>query len=198
MGQITTEELVDTLKTLDKVCYSGGAEGADLLFGIWAEANGFQELHFSFNKHKHHVRDETVLVLPDSILQDPEVKNVLRNANYSLGRSVPKPGSYTYNLLARNRFQVLLTERVYCISPLESPSMVSGGTAWAVQMYIDMYENPEIYCYDNIRHECYKYCTVQKAFVEVETVPTPYGNWTGIGSRKATQEHMDAFTTYFR
>lgn len=194
---MTSEELQNMLKDLDNVCYSGGAAGADRLFGIWATQNGFQEVHFSFNKHKHYVPDDTVLVIPDNILQEPFVKDKLKTANNSLGRSIPKPGTYVYNLLARNSFQVLLTERVYCISTLTSPTQVDGGTAWAVQMYIDQYDEPEIYCYDTVRKCVYMYDTVLKEFIEVQSVPKPHGKWTGIGSRKTTQEHIDNFASYF-
>lgn len=195
---MTNEELHDSLKNLNNVCYSGGAEGADRLFGIWASENGFQEIHFSFKKHKYHVPDDTVLKLPDSVLQDPTVKEKLQKANKSLGRSVPKPGTYVYNLLARNSFQVLLTERVYCISPLVSPTQVSGGTAWAIQMYIDQYENPEIYCYDPYANQAYFYDCNKKEFVSVLDVPKPHGNWTGIGSRETMKKHMDSFVKLFR
>ena len=195
---MTSEELKNSLQGLSNVCYSGGAEGADRLFGIWASENGFTEIHFSFKKHKYHVHKDSVLEIPDNILQEDFVIHKLKTANKSLGRSIPKKGSYTYNLLARNSFQVLLTERVYCISTLESPTKVSGGTAWAVQMYLDEYENPEIYGYDPIRHEAYKYCNIKKEFIVVDTVPAPYGNWTGIGSRDAKELYMNEFKALFR
>lgn len=195
---MTNDELYDSLKSLNNVCYSGGAEGADRLFGIWASENGFQEIHFSFDKHKYHVSDDTVLKLPNSVLQDPTVKDKLKKANQSLGRSVPKPGTYVYNLLARNSFQVLLTERVYCIAEVVSPTQVAGGTAWAIQMYIDQYEEPEIYCYDPYAKQAYYYDYNVKEFVAVLEVPTPHGNWTGIGSRETTQKQMDSFVSLFR
>lgn len=195
---MTSEELQDVLKDLENVCYSGGAAGADRLFGIWATSNGFDEVHFSFKGHKYHVPHETVLEIPIDILKDPIVLDKLKTANRMLGRSVPKPGTYVYNLLARNSFQVLLTERVYCISTLTSPTQVSGGTAWAVQMYIDQYDNPEIYCYDPVRDEVYQYCTSRKEFIIALTVPKPHGKWTGIGSRNTTQDDMDSFAAYFR
>lgn len=195
---MTNEELHDSLKNLNNVCYSGGAEGADRLFGIWASENAFQEIHFSFDKHKYHVPDDKVLKLPNSVLQDPTVKDKLKKANQSLGRSVPKPGTYVYNLLARNSFQVLLTERVYCIAEVVSPTQVSGGTAWAIQMYIDQYEEPEIYCYDPYAKQAYYYDFKIKEFVPVLEVPKPHGKWTGIGSRKTTQKQMDSFVSLFR
>ncbi|WEM33278.1 hypothetical protein EJP02_217 [Escherichia phage EJP2] len=195
---MTSNELQLALSDLDNVCYSGGAKGADRLFGIWATENGFQEVHFSFKKHNYVVDESTIIEIPDSILQDSTVIDKLKKANYSLGRSIPKKGSYVYNLLARNTFQVLLTERVYCISPLASPTTVSGGTAWAVQMYIDQYENPVIYGYDPLRKEAYQYCNTKKEFITVDSVPAPTGKWTGIGSRETTENHMQAFVSYFR
>lgn len=87
---------------------------------------------------------------------------------------------------------------MYCISALVSPTQVSGGTAWAIQMYIDQYDEPEIYCYDPYAKQAYFYDYHKKLFVPVLDVPTPHGNWTGIGSRETTKTQMDSFVKLFR
>lgn len=191
------DELYNLLSQFENVCYSGGAAGADRLFGLLASEYGHEQIHFSFIGHKSHVDKNTVLELPIEFLTSPEIKEKLKIANKTLQRSVPKFG-YVYNLLARNSFQIYNTERVYTIGKLSSPSMLDGGTAWAVQMYIDMDVPHEIYHYDINDNKIYSYDDVLKYFVEVETVPKPYGKWTGIGSRTASEEHLINFSTKFK
>lgn len=195
---MTINELASALADFQNVCYSGGAAGADRLFGLWASANGQSEIHLSFKKHKHHVNNETVLELPQSILSDKEVQVKLQKANMKLERKVPQVGSYVYNLLARNAFQVIVTDRVYALAKIVAPDQIDGGTAWATQMFIDNTESPEIYIYNLLDNKPYKYCNETKEYKEVSTVPTPHGRWTGIGSRSATKIDMDSFSTYFK
>ena len=191
-------DLAEILMVFENVCFSGGAAGADRLFGMWASENGHEEIHFSFDKHKVHVKEETVIQLPTELLTCTEVLNQLKLANRTLGRSVPRFG-YVYNLLARNSYQIYCTERVYTIGELISPSQLDGGTAWAVQMYLDLDgDNKEIYHYDIMDKKVYQYCNKTRQFIEVDTVPTPHGKWTGIGTRRATEEHMKLFSEKFR
>lgn len=190
-------ELAVILAAFDNVCFSGGAAGADRLFGLWAAENGQDAVHFSFAKHKTHVDESTVLELPNELLTCKEIQDQLKLANRTLGRSVPRFG-YVYNLLARNSYQIYCTERVYTIGELVSPSQLDGGTAWAVQMYLDLNDSDkEIYHYDIMDNKVYQYCNNTKQFIEVQSVPKPHGKWTGIGTRRATQEHMDNFASKF-
>lgn len=194
---MTTEELkIYLLAEYSEICYSGGAEGADYLFGEWATDNNFAVVHFSFKNHKHVVNPDTVLELPYTMLTTTEVISQLKKANASLNRKIPRPGSYVYNLLARNSFQILVTERGYCIAPLASPSQVQGGTAWAVQMYIDANPNVEIYCYDPTDKTVYEY--INGEFKATQSIPRPSGRWTGIGSRNAKKVDMVDMATYFK
>lgn len=195
---MTINDLVSSLSEFQNVCYSGGAAGADRLFGLWARANNIEEIHLSFNKHKHHVDSNTVLELPHHILSDPEVMTKLQLANKTLKRKVPKNGSYVYNLLARNAFQVIASDRIYALAKIITPDRIDGGTAWAVQMYIDSTENPEIYVYNILDNSPYIYDKCSNEYKSISTVPIPHGKWTGIGSRSATKIDMDSFSAYFK
>lgn len=191
------DQIIDLVQMFENVCYSGGADGADRLFGLYAHEIGHPAIHFSFAKHKFHVDEEEVLELPQSILSSTQVLNKVKLANQSLGRSVPKVGSYVYNLLARNSFQVACTERLYTIGELVSPSQLDGGTAWAVQMYMDEHPYREIYHFNISDQLVYKYDNKRQEFVPVQNVPAPHGRWTGIGSRRATEQDMNAFKSKF-
>lgn len=195
---MTITELTESLSGFDNVCYSGGAAGADRLFGLWASANDQEEIHFSFKKHKYHVPENTIVEIPQYILSDKSVQDKLEQANLKLKRKVPQTGSYVYNLLARNAFQVIITERVYCLAKIIAPDQIDGGTAWATQMYIDAVDEPELYVYNILDNRPYRYDTSTKTYVQVTSVPTPHGRWTGIGSRSATNIDMLSFESYFR
>lgn len=187
----------DALSSLSNTMFSGGAKGADRLFGLWAKKNNFNVIHFSYPKHRHHVLQEEIFEIDLDLLNSSNVKLALKQANKKLGRSVPPEFKDSYKLLARNYFQILSTERVYAIADLESPSIVEGGTSWAIQMYIDSTETPEIYVYSMREKVAYSYDTSTKEFVQTDNIPFPNGNWTGIGSRNATQDDIDDFERYF-
>ncbi|SOK58490.1 hypothetical protein [Yersinia phage fHe-Yen9-04] len=194
---MTLTDISTMLDQFENVCFSGGAAGADRLFGLWAASNGHEEVHFSFKGHKSHVPPETVLELPIDLLTSTEIVQKLKTANKTLERSVPKFG-YVYYLLARNSMQIYSSERLYTMGILVSPSQLDGGTAWAVQMYLDQEsENKEIYHYDIVDKKIYSYDNILKQFIEVQSVPKPHGKWTGIGSRKATEDDMISFSSKF-
>lgn len=195
---MTKNELDSWIRCQTNTFYSGGAAGADRLFTLYAIENGFECINFSFSKHVHYVPEETVLRIPADILGDNEIYNELVRASRNLSKKVPQKNTYVYNLLARNSYQIFSTERIYCISTLVSPNTVSGGTSWAVQMLINKEEHPEIYLYDYYDKCVYSYDSVLKQFTEVFFVPTPHGNWTGIGSRNAEPKHLEHFKTFFK
>lgn len=179
----------------DNICFSGGALGADHFFGLWCEENDIPYIHFSFHKHRIY-STENVLEVPNDYLVSSDVQYALKLANSTLNRKIPKPP--TYNLLARNYYQVLYTERVYAVSVLESPTRVKGGTAWAVQMYLDKCKaqgiTPEVYVYDYLEDVVYSY--IDGYFQEVHSIPTPHGKWTGIGSRDVPQNKFKIHEYY--
>ena len=194
---MTRADFEEALGSLDNTFFSGGADGADRHFTLYALENGFECVNLSFKNHEHSVPEDTILRVPSHILNDSSVLNMLVEANNKLRRKVPKPGSYVYNLLARNRYQVININRLYAMSQVVSPTQVAGGTAWAVQMYMDSTENPEIYVFDIKTKTPYIFDCSTNEFTPCEKIPTPYGNWAGIGSRNATIKDMEYFRAYF-
>lgn len=185
-------------KNAKNVCYSGGAGGSDRFFGIWATKNGHELLHYGFKGHKYKGHDPSFnVIVPQELLDSQEIKDLLNKANETLKRKVPSSG-YVYNLLARNRYQILNTERVYCMVKEVNKKTVSGGTGWAVEMYRVSTEKPEIYAYCTTLNKCYEYDYKQGKFIEVFYVPTPHGKWTGIGTRSATIQHLNKFSNFFK
>lgn len=185
----------DYIDKLTEVCFSGGALGADRLFGLYSLENDIPYIHFSFDAHSS--KEENLLTVPAELLESSYVINKLRLACRTLKRKVPYKGSYVYNLLARNYFQIYKTERIYAMGKLNSPTEVDGGTAWAVQMYLDECSekniNAEIYFFCIKTHQVYSYNNELKQFEVVDNVPKPFGKWTGIGSRSATNTDLMAY-----
>lgn len=153
-------------------CLSGGADGADRLFGEQAEKLGHQVVHWSFSGHKTPVPLEDRVLLSEEMLR--EADPFLIEAGKNLKRRVPFKKPVIINLLRRNYFQIRYTDQVIAVGnldPLVAPIIqqsrfrswsntigdpdlkvvgvagstgIQGGTAWACQMYIDMCANSEI------------------------------------------------------
>lgn len=162
------------------ICLSGGAIGADLQFGMCAGFAGHGVIHWSYPNHKNHAPKSEVVVLTESQLEaaDPYLvkasKRVKRN---------PLSSNYNVrNLLRRNWYQVKDAERVYAVATINDKNEVSGGTAWAVAMFIDRFDGGacEAYVYDMTTSH---WCVWNGLLWEMCDPPKPHGVYAGIGSR---------------
>lgn len=174
------------------LCLSGGAEGADILWGQAAELAGHEVVHWVFETYALPKNHKNYVILDDDHLSaaDP----YLTLANKSIKRRWPATKENINNLLRRNHYQVHWSERVYAISSLIQDNSllgIAGGTAWACQMYVDRWlhtETPldtcELYLFDQ---ESNQWLTWKKQWEPV-TPPKPYGVYAGIGSRNLTDQ----------
>lgn len=163
------------------VCLSGGAIGADIEWGKAALAHDHTVLHFIFEGHEHNAPASLLHTLSpeELIIADAH----LAKANETLGRRWPNPKRFLSNLLRRNYYQIIWTNSVYAISTFKK-GMVGGGTAWAVQMYLDRFDT-------KIELPCFVFDQERKTwtqwdgggFMEIDRPPPPSGTWTGIGTR---------------
>ncbi len=162
----------------DNMCLSGGAVGADVLWGDYASLRGDDVAHFIFRGHRSKAPAHQLVVLSEDQLELAD--QYLRRANRTLGRSLGKPG-FVRNLLRRNWYQVQYTDRVYAVSGMDVEG-VQGGTAWATQMFIDRHNGLpcECYVFDQNTGEWFVW---KGEWAHIASPPSPYGVWTGIGSR---------------
>lgn len=159
------------------ICFSGGAKGADVLWGELAESLGHQVKHFSFAGHRC-VATRNIHVLTETELAEAQVH--LNQANKVLKRNPFPKSSNVRNLLRRNWFQVKDTDAVYAISKFEDGN-VAGGTAWAVQMAIDR-RVPWIFLFEQEENQWYRWMYGNDAWYQA--IPRiPKDKWTGIGTR---------------
>lgn len=177
------------------ICYSGGAEGADTLFGKLAEEAGHFVIHYSFAGHKNRVGN--VKILDDAALRvaDP----YLKQANKVLKRTFPTKSEHTNNLLRRNFWQIFETDCVYAVAGIDPNGNVYGGTAWAVTMAILL--NRPVYVFDQEKGVWFIDSSFQNSVIHWETLEEatsaktprkPSGSYTGIGSRNLNAKGIQA------
>ena len=84
------------------MCLSGGADGADVVWGMAAEAAGHEVVHWSFAGHKSSAN--YLSELNDTQLRVAD--HYLELANKSLQRKWPTTNPVVNNLLRRNFYQI--------------------------------------------------------------------------------------------
>lgn len=163
------------------ICYSGGCEGADKLFGIEAKKVGHEVKHFSFLNHKTSCPKDTLVSLNEFYLiqADP----FLFEANKFLKRRFPTQAAYTNSLLRRNYYQIADSDSIYAISSIGDRGMVDGGTGWAVTMGI-CNGIKKVYLYDCKTSLWMVFSSINKnefIWKLVMHLPFPEGKYAGIG-----------------
>jgi hypothetical protein len=177
------------LLTNDNICMSGGAIGADLQWGAIAGCMGHTVIHWGFAGHRTDAPPQEVVKLTDEQL---DVANEhCKRASLSLKRYYPPKSEFVKNLLRRNYYQICESDRVYAIAEIVD-NQVQGGTAWAVQMFIDKNNGDvcEVYVFDQDQ-DCW-FMWGGAIWVAVDQPPTPHGVWAGIGTRKLRDNGKNA------
>lgn len=181
---------------MNNICFSGAAKGADQAWGLMAIDRGHELIHFSFQKHKVYA-DSNIKRL--SSLELDEAEAHVAKAAKSMLRRYPAKDEHVNNLLRRNYFQVRWADRVYAVANLmpddKSLLRVSGGTAWACQMYVDRWYSGrdlvecELYLYDMLTN---KWMQWWETWEIIDRPPVPHGRYAGIGSRDLTDDGIRA------
>lgn len=181
----------------EDICFSGGAIGADTLFGKCAKEHHHKVVHYSFEGHKIKwpYKEDIVTLTKEQLLEADE--HVLEADSWlKRGFPYPRASEYVNNLLRRNYWQIKETERIYAISEIGERHTVKGGTGWAVMMGMlrDQIRSPPIiYVFDQKINEWLMWLNPNKYFPygrwePYGTIPPfPYGKYTGIGTRYLTK-----------
>lgn len=178
----------------DNLCLSGGAKGADLQFGMCAGMIGHGVIHWSFDGHRSDAPEQEIVRLTKAQLEEADIalaKAALRTRRNSTPRSM-----FVRNLLRRNWYQVRDAERVYAVATIDNNGHVSGGTAWAVAMFMDRFEGEpcEIYVYDM---SVSQWVTWDGHFWIVIQPPKPHGVYAGVGSRDLMDNGKEAIRALY-
>lgn len=172
-------------QTINNILLSGGAKGGDMLWDTVAEMLSHDRIHFSYSGANFKSKREHTYILSNTELSVAD--NFLEEANLTLQRKFPTGSYHVNSLLRRNYYQIRDSERLYAVTRVRQ-STCEGGTAWAVQMFIDKHETNSC--------ECYVFCTDKLSWYKwdgflfslIDVPPKPHGVWTGIGSRELTSE----------
>jgi hypothetical protein len=169
------------------LCLSGGAKGADTLWGECALTANMDVCHFSFEGHNINVPKHTVIILTDELLN--EANSLLKESSSILKKNFPKD-KFVLKLLQRNYYQVRDTASVYAVGKMID-DQVQGGTSWAITM-AKILRVPRIYFFEQTRNVWLDIYTLE------ETVPSyPDGIWTGIGTRELNYNGILAIKNIF-
>lgn len=185
----------------DKVCFSGGANGADYIWGEVSKLHGYRPVHFGFPGHRTRARLEESVLLDDEQLR--YANRACSVAARSLRRSWPPENALTRKLLQRNFWQIQRTEAVYAVGwwRAKEDGLIAGGTSWAVQMYLDR-RLPDVavpvYFFTQEEGQWYTKPSGPNApWVEIEKPPPPPNAFTGIGSRRLNDRGTRAIVEAF-
>lgn len=175
-------------RTLTNICFSGGAEGADTMWGDNATKFGYDVVHFSFIGHK---TSHSVIRLTEKELS--EADELLKLANKRLKRNYPSRSQYVNNLLRRNFYQIKFSNACYAIAPIVA-NQVQGGTAWATEMF-SLTRNGPVYVFDETQNAWFQ--RFGDIFEKCDIPTSPTVDFTGIGSRNVSKLAENAIIDVF-
>lgn len=188
------------MSSKSNICLSGGADGADIVWGMAAETAGHEVVHWTFAGHKSNAN--YLCELNDSQLRIAD--HYLELANKSLQRKWPTKSPTVNNLLRRNFYQVYYSDRVYAVSSIKEDNSllhITGGTAWACQMFVDKWlynthtsTKPGLYIFDQISNNWYEW---NGQWHQINLPPRPEGIYAGIGSREITDAGTQAILNVY-
>jgi hypothetical protein len=188
---------------------SGGAAGSDVLWAAAAAKNQCGVNVKSFTTHKvssGHPASAKIERLPSHVLG--QASDALRKAARHLGKSVPDPGCYTFNLLARNYFIVkdvpvlFAVARLTSLEPSDGFIGVEGGTGWGCQIFTDrfLHDGPiPLYVHSaNGWYQCHR-VGARVQWRQCPHVPSPlaFSSFGGIGTRTPSAEDSTAISSIF-
>ncbi len=172
------------------LCLSGGAKGADVQWGMCAGMAGHHVIHWSFAGHKSLAPEvETVRLTQEQL---DMANDAIKVAAPSLKKYPPKD-KFVKSLIQRNFYQITESSSVYAVSTIQD-DLVQGGTAWAVQMFLDRtdIETHACYVFDQNTSSWFSWSDETQYWTAIEKPPTPQGIWAGIGTRDLTTEGKNA------
>jgi len=177
------------IQLANRTINSGGALGADTVFGREGAVFGMNVKAHSFDGHKIQPGSGTQVIHTQQELEvaDDLMKTV--NEKY-LKRAFPPTNKYVANLLRRNYYQVKDSEAVVAIGRIDN-NVVQGGTAWAVYAGVEL--NKPVHVFDMNVNKWFTW--VDGTWSQSDTIPA-YRNFAGVGSRDISPAGARAVKEY--
>jgi len=185
-------EFVERARPLPRGAYtllSGGAEGAESLFGACAEHHGLQELNFSFAGRQPH-RTRGLVELSQDELSQGEVSRGYIERN--LGRKFPNTPNFQA-LIQTIWHQVATAGEVFIVGLLLPDGSVNGGTGWAAELAKHFHK--PVHLFDQERRQWLDWDG--RAWKPVAPPRIGHARFTGTGTRYLNQAGREAIEQLF-
>lgn len=152
------------LNPSESILYSGGAPGAEALFGQLAEQYGLEEVNYSFDGH-HPERERGVRVLTgeELALKDVSLTYISRlmNRNFTSAPIFRK-------VLQSICWQISSGHEVFVIGTILDDYTVKGGTGWGAE-FAKICNKP-LYVFDQARNHWYRWEKAQWQPIDPPTI----------------------------
>lgn len=171
------------------ILYSGGARGAESVFGQIAEEFGLEEVNYSFEGHQtERGRGVRVLTSEELALKDVSLTYVSRlmNRNYTSAPLFRK-------VLQSICWQVSSGHEVFVVGSIMDDHTVKGGTGWGAE-FAKICNKP-LYVFDQDRGNWYRWDKAQWQLVEAPVVS--HRHFTATGTRFMQENGVAAIRDLF-
>lgn len=177
---------------MDKLFFSGGADGADTYWSLLANHHGYQVVNYAFHGYlipNIHIRKMGITTISDIDLE--QAKYHVKEASLILGKNVPT--GYVKKLIYRNYFIIKDAEIVYAVCSIKD-GLPYGGTGWGCVMADHAGKKVNILDKDTLLW--YDYADTN--FTPIQSPTSPSDAICGIGSREIDKTHMIKMAEVFK
>ena len=168
----------DQMKPDECILFSGGAAGAEAMFGASAERHGIEEVNFTFEGHNEE-RRRGVRVLNHEELQAGDVSleyvSRLMNRRYTESTTIRR-------VLQTLWYQVNSGQEIYVIGAILPDRTVRGGTGWGAE-FAKLCNKP-LYVFDQDENSWFAWGGTDWKRLAAGDGPTiTHPHFTGTGTR---------------
>lgn len=180
--------MIEKIQGLTNACLSGGADGADIEWGLHAHTINHEVIHWSFPGHRSQASEEDIVRLNDEQLG---LADETIEAAAKILKKSPPSRSTVARLIKRNYYQVAWSQSCYAVTYMIDGDLSPGGTSWAIAMFRELHPgNHEIYVFDQVRESWFQFGA--QVWDSIDSPPRPSGIWAGIGARELQPCGRDA------
>jgi hypothetical protein len=176
---------------MNYTCFSGGAQGADLVWEIESIKHNIKVIAYSFDGHNTKSSNTYIL----SANQLKEGFKHIEIANKRLNRNIYNISQYVKNLISRDYYQVKNSDTIFAIGRLQTENTVMGGTGYACSVAIDL--KKQIYLFEQNDNQWYYYDYETDRFEIFEEIPKLTEKFAGIGTREINNNGINAIIKLF-
>lgn len=177
------------LNPKDCILYSGGAPGAEALFGAIAESYGVQEVNYSFDGHQQErSRGLRVLTMEELALKDVSLAYVSRLMSREYTRA-----PLFRRVLQSICWQVSSGEEIFVVGSIQEDGTVKGGTGWGAE-FAKICNKP-LFVFDQDRDIWFAW--MESEWVEAGQPQVSTRHFTGTGTRFITDSGRRAVEDLF-